>query len=217
MAATPIATIQPHYSHMNDLATKKGEREMSIAETLAQTLPLAREKRRISQKKLAEMTGISRSLLSMVEIKERTISLDDLELIAEKLDVSVGFLLTGYEEENRTDSPSALGIPDAALKAIRQMPETQLDILTGLILHPLFLPTLEGYIEGNNELWKAEGVTPAKIAAQRDEVSLGKPGSFATTVRVDDLVRRERERFLTTEILNILRTIRKEHNDHEKS
>jgi len=55
----------------------------------------------LSQQRLAEEVGITRQLLSMIEIDKRVPSLDVLKLLSDKLNVSVYYLLTGIEDQNR--------------------------------------------------------------------------------------------------------------------
>lgn len=55
----------------------------------------------LSQQRLAAEVGITRQLLSMIEIDKRVPSLDVLKLLSERLNVSVYYLLTGVEDQNR--------------------------------------------------------------------------------------------------------------------
>lgn len=68
--------------------------------TIGQRIEEIRKDKGLSQIELAESVGITRSLLSMIEIDKRLPPLDILNRLAEKLSVSPYYLFAGIEEEN---------------------------------------------------------------------------------------------------------------------
>lgn len=62
-------------------------------ETFARNLKRVRNELGLSQERVAELTGLHRTYVSSVERRERNVSIDNMELIAEALDVPLHELL----------------------------------------------------------------------------------------------------------------------------
>jgi len=67
---------------------------------LAGRIKVERNNRNLSQRQLAELTGINNTVLSRIESAEKDVSLDSLIAIAKALDVDVGYLLFDSVSEN---------------------------------------------------------------------------------------------------------------------
>ena len=66
---------------------------MNLNETFALTVRLTRKKRNISQEKLAELSGLHRTYISLVERGKRNITLSNIEKIARALETKACILL----------------------------------------------------------------------------------------------------------------------------
>lgn len=68
-------------------------------ENLGQRIAVLRKEKGFTQEKLSEMIGISRPVMVKIENNQRTISLDEGELISSSLSISIDTLLD-YEKED---------------------------------------------------------------------------------------------------------------------
>lgn len=68
--------------------------------TVGQRITDLREDAGLTQEELAYEIGMKRSTLSMIELDKRMPSVETLQLLSEKLNVSAYYLLTGIEDRN---------------------------------------------------------------------------------------------------------------------
>ena len=66
---------------------------MSLNDVFASNVRLYREKKNLSQEKLAELAGIHRTYVSGIECGRRNVSLGNIEKIAQALEVDAFILL----------------------------------------------------------------------------------------------------------------------------
>lgn len=102
--------------------------------TFAQRIAAIRKKRKLSQEKLGELINMSQRTIAAWEGSERTPSFPVLLELAEKLDVSVDYLL-GRTDEEKIKEPA---ITDDELRAqtfnrIKSLPEPVLEKVLDLI------------------------------------------------------------------------------------
>lgn len=71
----------------------------SAREILAANMKAIRAEKAWSQEKLALESGLHRTFIAHVELRTRNVSIDNIERIAEALDVSVARLLTANSSE----------------------------------------------------------------------------------------------------------------------
>ncbi len=90
--ATAVA-VKPAQWH--SLATMKGKKDelKSARQRFADNMRIARLKMRLSQDELAERSGLHRTYVGSVERAERNISIDNMEAIANALDLELAELL----------------------------------------------------------------------------------------------------------------------------
>lgn len=74
-----------------------------ITETLAANLVAFRREKQISQEELAELCNLHRTYIGSVERGERNVTLSTLEVLAQAVGVSIPFLLTPTNHDNKTD------------------------------------------------------------------------------------------------------------------
>ena len=99
---TEIAGVMPvgvKLSPSREVSSKvTSSRELQVGETIREV----RKSKRIRQKVLARMVGISPGALTNFEKGRRRISLDWLHKIAEALDTPVAYFLPGESDKSRT-------------------------------------------------------------------------------------------------------------------
>ncbi|WP_194950035.1 MULTISPECIES: helix-turn-helix domain-containing protein [Anoxybacillus] len=66
---------------------------MKVVEYLGTRIQNARERKGLSASEAAKLVGVSKSTWSLYESDKRTPSVDTLKIIAEKLDVSMDYLV----------------------------------------------------------------------------------------------------------------------------
>lgn len=64
-------------------------KDQDLTLTIASRIKAAREERQISQQKLADMSGLHRTYISMVERSEKNITVVGLNKIAEALNIKI--------------------------------------------------------------------------------------------------------------------------------
>lgn len=67
---------------------------LSIRELFAHNLKIWRHKKNFSQEELADRSGLHRTYISSVERAERNISIDNMEKLANALEVNICVLLS---------------------------------------------------------------------------------------------------------------------------
>lgn len=67
---------------------------MDIIKVFATNLKMYREKKGISQENLAEKSGLHRTYISSVECERRSIALDNIQKIADALEIETYLLFT---------------------------------------------------------------------------------------------------------------------------
>lgn len=72
---------------------------MSIAQSFGRRLQQLRKERKISQEKLAELSGLHRTYISSLERGGRNPTLISLNAIANALNVEISFLIEGIGNE----------------------------------------------------------------------------------------------------------------------
>ena len=72
---------------------------MDIVSVFADNLKKYRKEKGLSQKKFAEMTGLHRTYISAIERKKRSIALDNVQKIADALEIDT-YLLFILNDEN---------------------------------------------------------------------------------------------------------------------
>lgn len=83
---------------------------MSTLFTSGQRLILLRQKLGLSQKKLSDLTGISRSYINDVEAGRSNPSANMVSQIASKTDVNIAWLMTGEGEMFRSETGTRAGV-----------------------------------------------------------------------------------------------------------
>ncbi|MBN7774402.1 helix-turn-helix domain-containing protein [Clostridium aminobutyricum] len=73
---------------------------MNLLHIFATNVTLYRKKGNLSQEKLAELAGLHRTYISSVEREKRNISIDNIQAIAEALEVEPYKLFIERDEEN---------------------------------------------------------------------------------------------------------------------
>lgn len=87
--------------------------------TIGQRIEELRKDRGLTQQELIEGTGISRQLLSMIEIDKRLPTIEVLNLLSKKLNVSVYTLITGNDDKNHVVCEE-LGLSSKTVDILRQ-------------------------------------------------------------------------------------------------
>jgi len=72
---------------------------MSLMHNLAVNIKRYRAQRDLSQEALAELAGLHRTYISLVERERRNISIENIEKIASALEVEAYFLLMSIQEK----------------------------------------------------------------------------------------------------------------------
>lgn len=83
----------------NEQASKNKPCSPELLATLAKNVYRYRKERGLSQEKLAELAGMHRTFISMIERRGRNVTLGVVEAIARVLEVDVPTLLTEHTEE----------------------------------------------------------------------------------------------------------------------
>ena len=83
----------------NEQASKNKPCSPELLDTLAKNVYRYRKERGLSQEKLAELAGMHRTFISMIERRGRNVTLGVVEAIARVLEVDVPTLLTEHTEE----------------------------------------------------------------------------------------------------------------------
>lgn len=125
-----------------------------------------REERRMTQERLAELTGISKGFISDAENDKRNISSQNLLKIANALNASLEYLLRGAAEGVRTaSSPEPVTIPSELSAAAEALELSYAQTLELLGAHRSVIAKRSNL--GNRELtsaeWKALYQTIKKI------------------------------------------------------
>jgi len=105
---------------------------MALRNATSKTLERIRKEHGISQEQLSSLTGVSRSQIAMVEAGERFLKTNELEQIANALEVSPCYLLTGNSDENRQCSSADLGLSDETISRLRFLKRTNPSALAQL-------------------------------------------------------------------------------------
>lgn len=80
-------------------ASKNKPCSPELLDTLAKNVYRYRKAKKLSQERLAELAGMHRTFISMIERRGRNVTLGVVEAIASVLDVDVPTLLTEHPEE----------------------------------------------------------------------------------------------------------------------
>lgn len=120
---------------------------MKVA-TIGQRIEEIRKDKGLSQKALAESAGITRSLLSMLEIDKRLPPIDILQRIAERLDVSFYFLMTGIEDNNHAIYED-LKLSNNAINTIKTLSPSNLEAIEILLRNRQLLTHFYHYFCGD--------------------------------------------------------------------
>lgn len=98
-------------------------------------LKYLREKRKLSQNKLAEMAGVNQTTIARWETEEVSPSLDNIYDLAESLNVSIAEL-TGRDlsVENNTTSSNNDDNIDALLSAYKDLPDTDKEWIKNMVI-----------------------------------------------------------------------------------
>ena len=83
----------------NEQASKNKPCSPELLDTLAKNVYRYRKNRGLSQEKLAELAGMHRTFISMIERRGRNVTLGVVEAIANVLEVDVPTLLTEHTEK----------------------------------------------------------------------------------------------------------------------
>lgn len=164
-----------------------------------------REEKGITQKELAEKTGISRSTIAMVESdnedkngNRRYLNTDDLYCCAKVLGVSPCYLLTGNDDDNRMCAADELGFSNETISELRMMDEATIKAIELLITDPTFSMEWAAYLfSGDQGLWQKG----QKLASENEYITLGNYGDYGGGYKVGDLITYARE-------MDLLRTMR---------
>ena len=70
-----------------------------IIERIGLNITIMRERRGLTQEKLAELAGLHRAYIGQIERGEKNIGLRNLEKIAKALDVNIRVLVDNYHTE----------------------------------------------------------------------------------------------------------------------
>lgn len=92
----------------NEQASKNKPCSPELLDTLAKNVYRYRKNRGLSQEKLAELAGMHRTFISMIERRGRNVTLGVVEAIANVLEVDVPTLLTEYTETKDVQSDHEL-------------------------------------------------------------------------------------------------------------
>lgn len=107
--------------------------------TIGQRIEELRKDNGLSQQELAHEIGITRQLLSMIEIDKRLPTIDVLNKLSERLNVSVYTLLTGYDDSNALIA-NDLNLSNDALNVLKTQKDSSVPvILSQIIEHRLFV------------------------------------------------------------------------------
>lgn len=87
--------------------------------TIGQRIEELRKDNGLSQQKLADDIGITRQLLSMIEIDKRVPSIEVLNLLSKRLNVSVYTLITGNSDNNHVVCEE-LGLSSKTVDTLRK-------------------------------------------------------------------------------------------------
>ena len=74
---------------------------MDIIKVFGQNLKRLRESRKLSQEAFAELCGMHRTYISAIECKRRSISLENVQRIADALEIETYQLFIPYEGEKK--------------------------------------------------------------------------------------------------------------------
>lgn len=88
----------------NEQASKNKPCSPELLDTLAKNVYRYRKNRGLSQEKLAELAGMHRTFISMIERRGRNVTLGVVEAIANVLGVDVPTLLTEHTEKMDLDN-----------------------------------------------------------------------------------------------------------------
>jgi transcriptional regulator with XRE-family HTH domain len=105
--------------------------ELRIMDELGQRTAGLRKKAGISQQKLAEMMGVSRTTITQIESGKRKVSVDELARFSKIYNLSVDRLLSSKEEpevifaekqeERKTESPVRINVPQRNLEKFKEV------------------------------------------------------------------------------------------------
>ena len=116
--------------------------------TLGQRIEEIRKDKQMSQKALAEAAGITRSLLSMIEIDKRLPPLDVLHKLSDCLNVSLYYLITGIADDNHVVCEE-LRLSNEAINTIKSLPPSNLEALEILLRNKQLLRHFYHYFHGD--------------------------------------------------------------------
>ena len=106
------------------------------APDVARQLRLLRERKKISQKALAEASGLSRNTLSLLERGYTSPTLATLQKIADALNVSMSEFFQDSSQPDPTNDNLVLGLSDSAPKRSLNQETYRIDgLISALILH----------------------------------------------------------------------------------
>jgi transcriptional regulator with XRE-family HTH domain len=74
------------------------DERLSVTEKFGQRVKTLRKARTLSQEELAELCGLDRTYISGIERGVRNVSLRNIEVLAQALDVSIAALFEGMED-----------------------------------------------------------------------------------------------------------------------
>ena len=94
-----------------------------------------REERKLTQDRLAELTGISKGFISDAENDKRNMSSQNLLKIADVLNASLEFLLRGSHDSRGPQTPEAIVIPPELSTAAEELKLSYAEALELLAAH----------------------------------------------------------------------------------